>query len=191
MRICTNCKCQHKDPYKLYCKLCYYGLKKNPNYVKRTKRKELIGTPCKRCKKIREHIKDIDKDFCRKCYIKELFLKKSEYHEKFKKMCRDGKRKLAGIDPNLPLLKAPAGTGYVGSNGYKKICRTELRGHPNADKKGRMFEHTYIMSLHLGRPLYKGETIHHLNGIRHDNRLENLELRSFSSWPRTTSRRQS
>lgn len=44
------------------------------------------------------------------------------------------------------------------------------------DAKGRIREHVYIMSCHLGRPLTKSESVHHKNGVRDDNRIENLEL---------------
>jgi hypothetical protein len=67
--------------------------------------------------------------------------------------------------------------GHLDRNGYVLISG---RGHPNSEKGGRIREHILIMSKYLSRPLRKGEQVHHKNGIRNDNRIENLELWSTS-----------
>lgn len=49
--------------------------------------------------------------------------------------------------------------------------------HPHANPKtGCVKEHIYVMTNHLKRSLTPSENIHHKNGDRSDNRLENLEL---------------
>jgi endogenous inhibitor of DNA gyrase (YacG/DUF329 family) len=58
--------------------------------------------------------------------------------------------------------------GIINSSGYVRITL------PSSTE--RVYEHRYVMEQHLQRPLRDKENVHHINGIRHDNRLENLEL---------------
>jgi len=49
-------------------------------------------------------------------------------------------------------------------------------GHPRTRSRDYVFEHILVMEANLGRYLLPGENVHHRNGVRDDNRLENLEL---------------
>lgn len=50
-------------------------------------------------------------------------------------------------------------------------------------ERRRTYEHVAVMSHHLKRALLPGETIHHKNGIRTDNAIDNLELRVGNHGP--------
>ena len=65
------------------------------------------------------------------------------------------------------------GGRYKNKNGYIEVWCPE---HPNSKGAGYIMEHRLVMSNYLGRDLKKGENIHHINGKRDDNRIENLEL---------------
>ena len=78
-----------------------------------------------------------------------------------------------GVKQDLTVAKLADGGEYVRADGYRMVM---MRDHPMANSKGYVVKHRMLMAEHLGRPLLPGENVHHVNGDRGDNRLENLEL---------------
>lgn len=67
--------------------------------------------------------------------------------------------------------------GYISKYGYKLIRKPD---HPNARQGGYVFEHRYVMSKHIGRPLREDEIIHHKDEDRLNNEITNLEIMTRS-----------
>lgn len=70
------------------------------------------------------------------------------------------------------------GGRHVDPNGYVRVW---AHGDPLAQgmltRQGYAKEHRLMMAHAIGRPLLKSETVHHINGNKLDNRIENLQLR--------------
>jgi hypothetical protein len=85
-------------------------------------------------------------------------------------------------------IKAKKRTGEMSSNwkggrikrldGYIAILKPN---HPFADVKRRVMEHRLVMENYLKRYLKPEEQVHHINGIKDDNRIENLMLFASNS----------
>lgn len=69
------------------------------------------------------------------------------------------------------------GGRHIRKSGYVYVTVSD---YPNHNKNLTISEHAYVMAKNLNRPLYKNENVHHINGDRTDNRIENLELWSHS-----------
>jgi len=80
----------------------------------------------------------------------------------------NAKSMIGELHPNWIGGRTEKGPGYI-----------QIRVSPGIFKA----EHRYVMEQHIGRELFPTETVHHKNGVRDDNRLENLELWNKSHPP--------
>lgn len=110
-----------------------------------------------------------EKIFCRTCNVK--FTDYAWYKRKYcsQKCANIG----IGLDHRGEKHHGWRGGKTINSQGYVDLT---LREHPFADCNNMYAEHRYVMEQHLKRYLDPQEVVHHINHIKTDNRIENLQL---------------
>lgn len=94
--------------------------------------------------------------------------------------------KIAKDPESMFRIKSKAKSGEAAGN-FKGYRRKTTKGYialyrpgeEGTDKNGMIMEHRYIMALHIGRSIAPDEAVHHINGIKTDNRIKNLRLMDF------------
>jgi hypothetical protein len=160
----------------------------------------VIDLTCERCGVGFQRFKGQEKEhnFCsRQCYWK------SDFHSETVSGANGRRNMSAKATEPCGFCGKPV-TRYVSTRGEVFYCnvqchadakrKTQVRqktsggyvrifvgyDHPGATASGHIFEHRKVMQDLLGRPLFKHENVHHINGVRDDNRPENLQLWSTS-----------
>lgn len=97
---------------------------------------------------------------------------KKESIEKMRKS-KTGKKLSEEHKKNLSIAQSKVNRQW--KNGAKTKCGKYLLCY--VPEKGKyVYEHRFVMSKYLGRELKPWEEVHHINGDKHNNNIENLKL---------------
>lgn len=191
-RECKICLKTKKTPYKDICRACYQtqwmdGLKEkncdkcNSSFkgsgkvchscLSNLRNEKSRSIKCLGCSRDGLIIKDKTNSLCIKCDRQRLEEEDPDRKEKRRKYLMLYSRKKKGTDLDAPKRKS---TGEWKS--FQGYVITYKKDHPNSRSTGCLLKHVLVMSEHIGRPIKANENVHHINGVRDDNRIENLEL---------------
>jgi len=107
---------------------------------------------------------------CKKILFRKLYRIKRNKRHYCSQFCHWKDRHKYLLGENNPKWK---GGRHKVTTGYVVVYKPE---HPFAQIRGYVMEHRIIMEKHIGKYLTSKELVHHINGIKDDNRIENLKL---------------
>lgn len=152
----------------------------NPVYANKSQRESGEGRYCSiECSAVARSKEPVSKP-CAYC-DKEMQLKPSQAHVQYcSKACE------ASARTKRPLERHHNGKpARKDDQGYVMVYEPD---HPNRSFKGWQYEHRIVAERGLGRYLGSDEHVHHINGIKDDNRPENLQVMSAIDHSRLTVR---
>ncbi len=191
-RTCKVCNQVKNTPYKDICRNCYQlkWIKTIPekicnvcsetfktpglsccNCLDKLRNEKSRSISCNSCGRIGLLILNKTEKLCTKCVRHKKESLDPSKADKRRLQTMQSNRRQKGTDINAP--KRESKGWWKTPEGYILIYNAT---HPNSNVNGCIFQHIFVMSEHLKRPIKKGESIHHINGVRDDNRLENLEI---------------
>jgi hypothetical protein len=86
------------------------------------------------------------------------------------RQCKHARHRQLMSHANNPQFK---GTPFVDKDGYVRVWAPT---HHRANNSGRVYEHILAAEAAFGIPVTREFHVHHLNGVKSDNRPENLEV---------------
>lgn len=129
---------------------------------------------------------------CKRCYDKNLLkecacgcggiLSERDSNSRFRSFIQGHHSKLEKYKHRI----SPKGEDHYNWKGGRSLSRgyvmIRTEDHPKAKQSNRyrIAEHVLTMERKLDRYLRDDEVVHHINGIRHDNRIDNLQLTTYS-----------